>query len=55
MGSWIELGIFLAFIAFGFHQLHDLVRAQRERRAREAAAKRPGAASNNQQAGVCEP
>lgn len=39
MGIWLELGIFLVVIAFGFYQLHDVKQAQRERRVREAAAK----------------
>ncbi len=48
MGIWIELGIFLVVIAFGFYQLHDVKKAQAERRAREAAVKPPKVASNDQ-------
>ena len=48
MGIWIELGIFLVVIAFGFYQLHDVKKAQRERRAREQAAKPPEAAPTDQ-------
>lgn len=44
MGIWIELGIFLVVIAFGFYQLHDVKKAQRERRAREQVAEPPEAA-----------
>jgi hypothetical protein len=55
MGIWIELGIFLVVIAFGFYQLHDVKKAQAERRAREAAAKPPEAASNDHQTGARAP
>ena len=55
MGIWIELGIFLVVIAFGFYQLHDVKKAQRERRAREAAAKPPDVAPNDPPAGAREP
>lgn len=48
MGIWIELGLFLVFIAFGFWQLHDVKKAQAERRAGEQASKPPQAASNGQ-------
>jgi cytochrome oxidase assembly protein ShyY1 len=41
MGIWIELGIFLVVIAFGFWQLHDVKKAQAERRAREQVATPP--------------
>lgn len=41
MGIWIELGIFLVVIAFGFWQLHDVKKAQAERRAREATNNQP--------------
>jgi hypothetical protein len=44
MAIWIELSIFLVAVAFGFWQLHDVKKAQAERRARERA---------NQAAGVC--
>ncbi|MCU0956408.1 MAG: hypothetical protein MUF55_03490 [Hydrogenophaga sp.] len=37
MGIWIELGIFLLILAFGVWQLHDVKKAQAERRRREAA------------------
>jgi hypothetical protein len=37
MGIWVELGIFLLVLAFGFWQLHDVKKAQAERRRREAA------------------
>ena len=37
MGIWIELGLFLGFIAFGLWQFHDVKKAQAERRARELA------------------
>jgi len=36
MGIWVELGIFLLVLAFGFWQLHDVKKAQAERRQREA-------------------
>jgi hypothetical protein len=49
MGIWIELGIFLVVIAFGFYQLHDVKKAQTERRAREQAAKASEVTSNDQQ------
>ena len=52
MGIWIELGIFLVVIAFGFWQLHDVKKAQAERRARERAAALPDSASQDQQAGM---
>jgi hypothetical protein len=55
MGIWIELGIFLVVIAFGFYQLHDVKKAQRERRAREQAAKASEAAPEDQQTGAREP
>lgn len=55
MGIWIELGIFLVVIAFGFYQLHDVKKAQRERRAREAAAQVPEAVSNDPPAGIRAP
>jgi hypothetical protein len=37
MAIWIELSIFLVAIVFGFWQLHDVKKAQAERRARERA------------------
>ena len=37
MGIWLELGIFLVILAFGVWQLHDVKKAQAERRRREAA------------------
>ncbi len=49
MGIWIELGIFLVVIAVGFWQLHDVKKAQAERRARERADKPPDGASSDQQ------
>jgi hypothetical protein len=55
MGIWIELGIFLVVIAFGFWQLHDVKKAQAERRARERAAKSSEVAGSDQKAGVREP
>jgi hypothetical protein len=55
MGIWIELGIFLVIIAFGFYQLHDVKKAQRERRAREDAAKPPEVASSDQPTGTRTP
>jgi len=55
MGIWIELGIFLVVIAFGFYQLHDVKKAQRERRAREQATKASEAASDDQQSSAREP
>ncbi len=55
MGIWIELGIFLVVIAFGFYQLHDVKKAQAERRAREAAAKPPEAGSTDQTTGTRAP
>ena len=55
MGMWVELGIFLLFIAFGFHQLRDVKKAQAERRAREAAAKPPEVASTDQPTGTRAP
>ena len=55
MGIWIELGIFLVVIAFGFYQLHDVKKAQAERRAREAAAKPPEVASTDQPTGTHAP
>lgn len=55
MGIWIELGIFLVVIAFGFYQLHDVKKAQRERRAREAAAKLSEVASTDQPTGTRAP
>jgi hypothetical protein len=47
MGIWIELGVFLVVIAFGFWQLHDVKKAQAERRAREQAATPAGPATKN--------
>ncbi len=38
MGIWIELGVFLVALAFGVWQLHDVKKAQAERRMREQAA-----------------
>ena len=55
MGIWIELGIFLVVIAFGFYQLHDVKKAQRERRAREQVAEPPEAEPTDQQTGAREP
>jgi hypothetical protein len=37
MGIWLELGIFLVILAFGVWQLHDVKKAQAERRRRDAA------------------
>lgn len=37
MGIWVELGIFLVVIAWGFWQLRDVKKAQAERIAREKA------------------
>lgn len=51
MGIWIELGIFLVVIAFGFYQLHDVKKAQRERRAREQAAALADPAAKDQRSG----
>jgi len=55
MGIWIELGIFLVVIAFGFYQLHDVKKAQVERRAREQAAKASEADSESQPTGTRTP
>jgi hypothetical protein len=55
MGIWIELGIFLVVIAFGFHQLHDVKKAQAERRAREQATKASEAGADSPSTGVCAP
>lgn len=55
MGIWIELGIFLVVIAFGFYQLHDVKKAQAERRAREQAAKAPEAGAEGQPTGTGTP
>lgn len=55
MGIWNELGISLVVIAFGFDQLHDVKKAQRERRTRGQAAKAAEAASNDQQSGERKP
>ncbi len=55
MGIWIELGIFLVVVAFGFHQLHDVKKAQAERRASEQAAKVAEAGADGQPTGVCAP
>lgn len=52
MGIWIELGLFLGFIAFGFWQLQDVKKAQTERRAREQASQQPQAAANEPQSDV---
>ncbi len=52
MGIWIELGIFLLAIAFGFWQLRDVKKAQAERRARERAAALSEAATRDQQPGA---
>lgn len=55
MGIWIELGIFLVVIAFGFYQLHDVKKAQAERRAREQAAKASEAGADSPSTGVRAP
>ena len=55
MGIWIELGIVLVVIAFGFHQLHDVKKAQAERRAREQAAKASEAGAESQPTGTGVP
>jgi hypothetical protein len=55
MGIWLELGIFLVVIAFGFYQLHDVKKAQRERRAREQAEKATEATANSQPMGSDRP
>jgi hypothetical protein len=52
MGIWIELGIFLLAIAFGFWQLRDVKKAQAERRARERAAALSETASKGQHPGA---
>ncbi len=49
MGIWIELGIFLVAIAFGFWQLHDVKKAQAERRARERAEAASAAGASAEQ------
>lgn len=50
MGMWIELGLFLLVIVWGFWQLHDVKKAQAKTqadKARQAAQKQagPGAGS----------
>lgn len=55
MGIWIELGLFLGFIIFGFWQLHDVKKAQADRKAREWATKPLQASSNEQSTGAREP
>jgi ABC-type nickel/cobalt efflux system permease component RcnA len=39
MGIWMELGIFLVVLAFGFWQLWDVKKARAERIAREKVDK----------------
>ena len=55
MGIWIELGIFLVVIAVGFWQLHDVKKAQAERRAREQATKPPATTATEQPTEAREP
>lgn len=51
MGIWLELGIFLVILGFGFWQLYDVKKAIREREQRKAhdntAAQAPDAPSEN--------
>ena len=54
MGIWVELGLFLGFIAFGFWQLHDVKKAQAERLARKHSSEQPQAESNDQTSGKRE-
>ncbi len=44
MGMWIELGLFLLVIVWGFWQLHDVKKAQAKTQADKALAEkaRPG-------------
>lgn len=42
MGIWLELGIFIVLIAWGFWQLHDVKQAKAKRLADEARAGKPG-------------
>jgi len=37
MGIWLELGIFLVILAFGFWQLYDVKKAIREREQRKTS------------------
>jgi cytochrome oxidase assembly protein ShyY1 len=39
MGIWLELGVFLVVLAFGFWQLHDVKKAIRERENQQARNK----------------
>lgn len=55
MGIWIELGLFLGFIIFGFWQLHDVKKAQAERQARERVTQQRQAAINDPSTGDREP
>lgn len=50
MGIWIELGLFLGFIAFGFWQLHDVKKAQADLLARKQASEQTQAGSNDETA-----
>jgi hypothetical protein len=40
MGIWLELGIFIVVIAWGFWQLHDVKQAKAKRLADEAQARK---------------
>ena len=55
MGILVELGLFLGFIAFGFWQLHDVKKAQAERKAGERAAQPPQSVADNLPTEVREP
>jgi hypothetical protein len=39
MGIWLELGVFLVVLAFGFWQLHDVKKAIRERESQQTLNK----------------
>jgi ABC-type nickel/cobalt efflux system permease component RcnA len=41
MAIWMELGIFIVVLAFGFWQLWDVKKAKAERIAREQGDKKP--------------
>jgi len=47
MGIWLELGVFLVVLAFGFWQLHDVKKAIRERKALEARNKSAASATTD--------
>jgi hypothetical protein len=55
MGIWLELGIFMVVLAWGFWQLHDVKQAKAQRLAEEARRAEASRQSSKAQEAKDEP